>query len=159
MRLSLSVLKHGKRKCFSWVSLTAAKLQEAPFRFFRWFQHPVCRVSFLGDEPVDWPVNAYFFWKGWGWGGVLAESSEGMFGGDAAFMCKNLVMYSHYFVFLICSLLNQREFHPKCDLAGMGFFYYFFFPHVWQTVRFFSGHSQCSSATEIGFPIVIEVRL
>lgn len=88
----------------SWVSLTAAKLQEAPFRFLV----PASSLSsqfsgrrargltsecFLGEERKN---------------GSLAESRDGMFGGDGVFMLGNLVMRNHYFVFLICSFLNQR---------------------------------------------------
>lgn len=54
--------------------------------------------------------------------GSLAESREGVFGGDAAFMCGDLQMYECYLVVLICLLLNPRESHLS-DLAGVKYFF------------------------------------
>lgn len=53
--------------------------------------------------------------------GSLAESREGAFRGDGAFMCGTLVMYECYLVVLIRLLLNPRESHLS-DLAGVKYF-------------------------------------
>lgn len=54
-----------------------------------------------------------------------------MFAGDGPFMWGSLVIYKCYFVFLICLLLNHREFHLKVTSRGWKKF------RARQTVGFF----------------------
>lgn len=108
----------AKEKAFTKYHLPPAELQEAPFRFFG------SSIQFVESdfrETSQRTDQSMLFGGEERKKGSWAESREGAFGGEGAFMGGNLVMYECYLVVLIRPLLNPRESHLS-DLAGVEYF-------------------------------------